>query len=213
MKQPITRGPSRAELEAQNKRRRSILYASLGVVIVVMIVAVLSRNPQVQNASTAPQQAAINVGDTAPQFAISTTAGPFDLKSSAGKPVLLEVFATWCPHCQRMTTVLDDLYKKYGTKVNFVAVSGAPAGMDGSTPESQADVIAFQQRFKVQYPVAFDPNLDVANKYLQSGFPTIVLIDAKGKIATIGSGEIPEASLAKNLEAAATGGKIASTFS
>ena len=37
---------------------------------------------------------------------VSSNAGPFDL-ASVSTPVLLEVFATWCPHCQREVPVVN----------------------------------------------------------------------------------------------------------
>ncbi len=186
-------------------RRKPILYITLGVIAVALVVtvAVLSRNPSVvpQSATETHAQSTIKVGDTAPTFAVSTTAGPFDLATDR-TPVLLEVFATWCPHCQRETKTLDDVYQKYGKRITVVAVSGSNVGADGNTPESQADVIAFTQKYDVTYPVAFDPDLKVANSYLQTGFPTIVVITADKKISYIGDGEIPRATLESAIKAA-----------
>ena len=34
-----------------------------------------------------------------------------------GKPVLVEFYANWCPHCQRMRPILDDIEKKSGEKL------------------------------------------------------------------------------------------------
>ncbi|MFY9780155.1 MAG: TlpA disulfide reductase family protein [Candidatus Baltobacteraceae bacterium] len=198
-------GPSRAELQAQAQRRRTILFASLGVMAVLLLVAVgvASRVPKV--ASEAPIYAQLKVGDKAPEFAVSTTGGPFDLAGAGGKPTLLEVYATWCPHCQRETVTLNRLYDAYRGNVNIVAVSGSPYGIDESSPESQADVVDFMQRFSVRYPIAFDPNLDVAKKYLQGGFPTLVLIGKDGTILGIRDGEIPSSDLSAALDAAVAG--------
>jgi thiol-disulfide isomerase/thioredoxin len=163
----------------------------------------LSRNPGIvpQSATETHQQSTIKVGDKAPEFAASTTAGPFDL-ASANTPVMLEVFATWCPHCQRETKIIDDLYAKYGKQISIVAVSGSNVGGDGNGPASQADVIAFAQKFNVKYPIAFDPDLKVANAYLQSGFPTIVVIKPDKTISYIGDGELAESTLETAIKAA-----------
>lgn len=186
-------------------KRKPILYVTLAVIAVALVVtvAVLSRNPSVvpQSATETHTQSTIKVGDAAPEFAVSTTAGPFDL-STAKTPVFLEVFATWCPHCQRETKVIDDLYRKYGKQISVVAVSGSNVGGDGNTPASQADVIAFTQKFGVTYPVAYDPDLKVANAYLQSGFPTIVIIKSNKTITYVGDGEIAESTLEAAIKAA-----------
>jgi protein-disulfide isomerase-like protein with CxxC motif len=84
--------------------------------------------------------------------------------------------------------------------------------MDSATPESQADVVAFMQRFGATYPIAFDPNLDVAHKYLQGGFPTLVLIGANGRIQAIASGEIAGKDLQNALDASLAGRPVSPSF-
>ena len=201
--------PSRADLQAQAKRRRIVLIASVVVLAAVILIAVVLASRVPPAATEAPNTAQLVVGAQAPPFSVATTSGPFDLTKAGGKPTLLEVFATWCPHCQRETSVLNAVYAAYKDRVNFVAVNGSPLAIDSTTPESQADVIDFATKFQVKYPIAFDPNLDVAHKYLQSGFPTVVLIGADGKVQSIGSGEIPHADIAKALDASVAGKKPA----
>ena len=185
--------------EKNRRRSRNILYASLAVVAIIIVVAVALASRVPKTASTAPMDSKIKVGDAAPDFAVASTSGPFELKNALanGKPVVLEVFATWCPHCQHEVTVLNDLYGKFGSKADFIAVSGSQYGIDSTSPESQMDVIGFQQQFGVKYPVAFDGTLDVANKYLQGGYPTVVIIDKTGKVSYINSGEQSAADLSK----------------
>lgn len=181
-------------------RRRIILYATLAVVLIAIIVAVgLSNrsNPVVpKSASEAPMNSKLKPGDTAPNFAVQTNAGSFDL-SQVSTPVLLEVFATWCPHCQRETATLNDLATKDAGKLAIVGVSGSPYAIDGSSAESLNDVNQFGQQFQLRYPIAFDQNLTVAHQYLQGGFPTLVLIDGSKKIRWIKSGEVSEGDLQK----------------
>jgi thiol-disulfide isomerase/thioredoxin len=188
------------------QRRNAIALGSLVLVAVLVIVAIAYAN-RVPPAATTAQNAIgqLAVGQQAPDFELSTTAGPFQLSKAGGKPTLLEVFATWCPHCQHEVKIIDPLYTAYKDKVNFVGVNGDARGMDGSSPESQADVVDWTQKFGVLYPVAFDPNLDIAHKYLQSGFPTLVLIGANGKVEALRDGEIPAADLKSALSAVAAG--------
>jgi thiol-disulfide isomerase/thioredoxin len=185
-------------------RRRPILYVTMGIIAVALVVAVgyLSRNPSAvpEAASETHTQTTLKVGSTAPDFSVSTTAGPFTL-SSAQTPVFLEVFATWCPHCQREVATIDTLYKRYGKQVQFVAVDGSQYGMDENSAETQADVINFVARLGVQYPVAYDPDLTVAKQYLSTGFPTLIVIDKNKKITSMTEGEQPEATLDKAIRA------------
>lgn len=172
--------------------QRTLGIVSIVVIVVLAVGAVLwvRFNPsrQLQTASHAPVIGKAQIGQTAPEFQAATTTGLFDL-AKADKPVFLEVFATWCPHCQRETAVINQLYTAYHDKVDFVAVSGSDTGMDGTSPASQLDVLNFQQRFHVQYPLSYDPQMNVANLYLQGGFPTIVVIDKGKTVSFINSGE------------------------
>jgi thiol-disulfide isomerase/thioredoxin len=188
------------------QRRTLVLSLTLGLLAVLAIATIVYMN-RVPPAATVSANALgqLTVGQAAPDFSVSTTAGPFQLSKAGGKPTLLEVFASWCPHCQREVQVIDPLYTAFKGKVNFVAVNGDARGIDGSSPETQADVVEWAQKFGVLYPVAFDPDLDVRAKYLQSGFPTLVLIGADGKIDAFRDGEIPSADLKNALTAVVEG--------
>lgn len=181
-----------------------LIITTLVVVAIVVYAIVRSRSApeQLQNASVAPVVGTAQVGRAAPQFSVPTTAGTLDL-SKERRPVLLEVFATWCPHCQRETAVMNRLYEGFKASVAFVAVPGSTTGMDGASPESQADIFAFMQRFSVAYPIAiYDPQLTVANQYLQGGYPTIAVIGKDKRVLYITSGEVAYETVASELKKA-----------
>lgn len=179
--------------------RKIIIYATLAVIAIFAIVAVALANRVSHAALTTNPSTVLKVGDTAPPFTVTTNIGPFDL-AAVSTPVFLEVFATWCPHCQHEVPVVDALARSYAGKVTFVGVTGSPYGIDGSSPENQADLDGWVQKLNVTYPVAFDPDLKVANAYLQGGYPTVVVIGADKKIHYIGSGELAPAVLAKAID-------------
>lgn len=182
---------------------------TLGIVTFVVVLALVigagaylklaPQHKQVESASKAPTVASAQTGQKAPEFTAASTAGPFDL-ANASKPVFLEVFATWCPHCQRETSTINRLFKQYNNKVDFIAVSGSDTGMDGTSPSSQLDVLNFQQKFNVRYPLAYDSSLNVADLYLKGGFPTIAVIDKNKTISYLNSGEVAYDELEKEVK-------------
>jgi thiol-disulfide isomerase/thioredoxin len=175
--------------------RRAILWLGLAVIPLGVIVSIAITNRSIPPVTeTAPPYSQLSVGDPAPLFSVATTQGAFSL-GTTHRPVFLEIFATWCPHCQRETVVLNQLYEKYKKRVDFVAVTGSPYAHDRASPESMPDVLGFVQYFEVQYPVAFDGSLAIARQYLQGGYPTIAIIGLDKRIAYIGSGEIAKADL------------------
>jgi thiol-disulfide isomerase/thioredoxin len=194
-----------AQPPAGRINRNAIIYITLAVVALGAIVAVALANRVPQAAQTVNPSAALAVGSTAPEFSVSTDAGPFDL-ASVSSPVFLEVFATWCPHCQHEVPIINALAKKYGGKVAFVGVTGSPYGLDESSPENQADVNTWVQQLGVSYPVAFDPDLKVANAYLQGGYPTVVVIGKDKKVHYINSGEQSPAVLSKAIDSVLSSG-------
>jgi len=185
--------------------QKTIALGSVGLLVVAIAIAAIwyvthpKQTAQVQNASKTITASAVAVGSKAPEFQVSTTAGLFDLAKTT-KPVFLEVFATWCPHCQRETQVLDRLFVKYGDRIAFVAVSGSDTGMDGSSQASQADMLAFAQRFGVKYPIAYDGQMTVFDLYNQGGYPTIVIITKDKTVAYATSGEITYDDLAAQID-------------
>lgn len=184
------------------QNRRAMLIALISAFLIIVVIAVIygRHAARLRNASYAPVTSSLQVGSTAPEFRIASTSGLFDLNAQR-RPVLLEIFASWCPHCQRETTVMNQLYAAFKSRIAFLAVPGSATAMDGISPESDGDLLAFIARFHVSYPVAvFDPELTVANQYLQGGYPTIAVIGTDKKILFINSGEIPYAALAAQLQ-------------
>lgn len=181
-------------------RRKIILYATIAIVVLAAIIGVglASRVPKA--ASDAPITSTLKVGDTAPEFSIQTNAGPFDL-AQVSTPVLVEIFATWCPHCQREATALNAVAQQYAGKLAIVSVSGSNRGIDGNSDETQADVNQFGQQFNVRYPIAFDPDLKIAGQYIQNGYPSLILIDKNKKVSWVTSGETPKAAIDKAVKA------------
>ncbi len=174
---------------------RAFFNVSLVLVGVVLVAATIwTRVPtaqarQIARAAQAPAMGRATLGGIAPDFEVPTTHGIFHL-ADVHKPVLLEIFASWCEHCRRETAVLDRVYGAYASRVAIVGVDGSDTGMDGESPESQNDVVAFAARFNVRYPVAYDPDLTVAGLYLQGAFPTLVTIDRAKRIVALDAGPL-----------------------
>ncbi len=185
------------------KNRNTWIVVTLVVIAIGIYAAIrYANNGGVKSSAVqAPPQAALQKGQKAPQFTAATDRGYFNL-AATNRPVFLEIFATWCPHCQRETAIIDRLYQAYKNRVQFVAVSGSNRAMDGQSQSSPQDVLTFIQRFNVQYPAAYDPSLTVAREYLQSGFPTLVVIARNKTIDYAGSGETPYGELSAAIESA-----------
>ena len=187
------------------------IVAALALVGIIAY-AVVQRNAQVSGAAVSPESIPslpppVKVGTVAPAFSVPVRGGVISSATFAGKPYLLEIFATWCPHCQRMTTVLRDLERRFpSSRLGMISVTGSPIGSqstpDHLIPEDQADVDAFDSQYNVTWPSAFDKDLTVAKSWGFTGFPGIFIVDKNGVIVWEHSGEIDEKTLIAALKKA-----------
>jgi peroxiredoxin len=157
----------------------------------------------------ASAQGALAPGTEAPAFDLYTPRGKrVSLASMRGKTVLLEFFATWCPHCHAEAPHLKQLYAKLDQgRYAFVGING-----DGEDP---ASVLAYDRFFKLPFPVLLDPNRSdpgsfshegsrgpVSLAYKLSLFPTFYMIDPRGRVVWAATGEQPDSLLLHQLRAA-----------
>jgi peroxiredoxin len=149
------------------------------------------------------------VGAKAPAFALKTPEGQsVSLASLRGKAVLLEFFATWCPHCNAEAPHLRQLYGSLPKdRYAFVSVNA-----DG---EGAASVFAFHRYFGLPFPALLDPSSQpgsfhrqgapgaVTQAYRVGAYPTFYVLDPSGRITWRSDGEQPDALLRLELAKAA----------
>jgi thiol-disulfide isomerase/thioredoxin len=122
------------------------------------------------------------------------------LSSFRGKVVLLEFMVPWCPHCQNMGPVLENLYKQYGPQnVVFLSVSGAWPESSGGPPASTSDAAKFIQTYGSTWTYVYDSSNTVFNNYGVNSTPTFFIIDKNGRVAYTFQGEVASDTLAADL--------------
>ncbi len=144
-------------------------------------------------------------GSRAPAFTLRTPEGvPVSLSGLRGKVVLLEFFATWCPHCAAEAPHLNALSTSLPrAKVAFVSVNA-----DG---EDAASVLAYHIYFGMPFPALLDPGGragsfrspggrgKVSTAYRVGFYPTFYVIGPQGRIAWRSAGEQPDALLRQQI--------------
>jgi len=93
------------------------------------------------------------------------------------QPVVLELWATWCPPCRTSIPHINDLAAKYKGKVGFVGVS--------NEGESAVRKFVGTMGSKMAYPVACDTRgvtAPYSKEYKVQGIPHAFVIDIEGKV-------------------------------
>lgn len=127
----------------------------------------------------------------APAFSLPVlghSAERVSLAAYAGKPLIVNFFASWCPPCKQETPLIAKFYRdEHG--------SLAVVGMD------ENDVLANAEKFVkadgVSYPVGWDPGIVAASAYGVDGLglPQTFFLNAKHHIVYRVYGAVNEAEL------------------
>lgn len=160
-----------------------------------MIDLVLAGRKDTARAEAAPAET--QAASTLPAFTITDLDGKTITRADlAGRPVLVEVWATWCVPCRPGLTWLGEVKKKYGDKLAVVAIAV-------ESPEEEVR----KQVGELNLPFIWtmgDPEL-VRSFGDVSAVPTLFLYDAEGRAVATFFGAPP--SLHQEVEA-----KVAALF-
>jgi peroxiredoxin len=134
------------------------------------------------------------VGEVPPDFtALLYDGTTVSLSDYAGKPVWLTFGASWCPDCRAESADLEAIYeanREQGLVVLGVFIN-----------EPAADVAGYAQRAGLTFPIAVDPNADVAAAYRSMGIPTHFFIGADGRIREARIGALSKDDMARAVAA------------
>jgi thiol-disulfide isomerase/thioredoxin len=113
----------------------------------------------------------------APDFVLPDMDGEqHTLQDYRGKVVLLNFWATWCPPCRREMPALERLYQQLGAH-GFVVLAV-------NQWEDPDHVFAYTGELNVfpSFPILFDPDSSVSERFGVKGLPTSLLLDQDGRV-------------------------------
>lgn len=129
-------------------------------------------------ASLVTASAALKVGDAFPDLAGFKLEGrlPEPLK---GKVVVLDFWASWCQPCAESFPIMDELQKKYGDRVVFIAVN---------VDDKVAKMEAFLKKHPVSFTVVRNPEQTLISTVSPETLPTSFILDAGSRVRFLHNG-------------------------
>jgi thiol-disulfide isomerase/thioredoxin len=126
-----------------------------------------------------------------PPLTLSSLEGrPVSLTDFAGKPTVVNLWATWCPPCRREMPALQQA-QAANPDVNFVFVNQG---------EESPTIVAFLDRHGLALRnVLVDPQSSAGAALGHGALPTTLFFDAQGRLAGTRIGELSQATLTQRL--------------
>ena len=158
-------------------------------------IAALLFSLQMSAQNDKPARAELALGSAMPSFTIeSSVYGKLSSADLKGKVVLVNLFATWCPPCQKeLAEVQQTLWPKYKENKNFkMLVLGRE--------HTDADLEKYNQKKGFTFPLYPDPTRGVFSKFADQTIPRTYLYGKDGKLIYSAIGYSPE-EFAKLMEA------------
>jgi thiol-disulfide isomerase/thioredoxin len=131
--------------------------------------------------------------ELAPDFELTTLQGQrISLKELAGKTVILDFWATWCPPCRASVPELKELTKKYpNDRLVLISISG------------DKDEKAWQEfvaKHEMSWSQFRDPDHKLGELFRVNGFPTYLVINGDGFIKARIVGQNPQETIVHHLK-------------
>jgi len=135
-------------------------------------------------------------GFMAPDFTLDLLGGgQVKLSDLRGKPVMVNLWASWCPPCRAEMPAIEKVYRDY-KDLGLVVL-----GVNTTNQDSEADAAAFVHEYGLTFPIPLDRDGSVSVRYALRGLPTTFFIDRKGIIrSVVVGGPMSEAVIRSNVE-------------
>jgi peroxiredoxin len=131
-------------------------------------------------AALAGSRVAPRPGFQAPDFELSTPQGAqISLSALRGQPVIINLWASWCPPCRAEMPALQNVYETYhGQGLEILAVNAT----------SQDDVqaaVEFSTQLGLTFPILLDADGRVSRLYQLQSLPSTYFVGRDGSIQEV----------------------------
>ena len=128
-------------------------------------------------ADVATESVASEGAPTMPTLALQDISGQtIDAARLSNRPVIVELWATWCPPCRSTMAWLPSLQKKYGNRATVIAIA---------VDSRLEDVKAMAASFKPNYPIVMGTPEVMKAFGAVAAVPKVIVYDGRGRRAKV----------------------------
>lgn len=173
--------------------RRAFTWISL--VILLLGGAWIAASTLPPGALAAGGVSAPRAGLLAPDFELQTLNGSsMRLSDLRGQPVIVNIWASWCPPCKREMPAFQRVYEEYETRGLVILA------VDAIQQDNLDDVQSFVSNNSLTFPILLDERSEVLAGYQISAFPSTFFVDQEGVIRKVVIGAVSEPLLRSQIE-------------
>ena len=130
------------------------------------------------------ESAASEGPSTLPDLELKDIAGKtIDRATLTGRPVVVEMWATWCPPCRETMKWLPSLQARYGNRATVIAIA---------VDSKAEDVRGMARTFKANYPIVMGTAPVIKAFGAVAAVPKLIVFDAQGRRSRIIYGAPPD---------------------
>lgn len=107
-----------------------------------------------------------------------------------GRPAVVNFLAAWCTPCRKELPLLVAAYERHGDEVAFLGID---------VKDSRTRATDLLNEFSVDFPVAYDPQGQIAEGFRVQAMPTTFFLRSDGRIVDKVFGQISEKRLAEGM--------------
>lgn len=155
------------------------------------------RVPGLESCAKLPTSTASDVGgERLPGLSLPCLTGgsATNISELGGRPVVVNLWATWCAPCREEMPVLQEAYERYAGDVSFVGVN---------TSDNREGAGEFVQDIGVTYPQLVDVDGHLIDHLGIPGLPVTVVLDQRGLVTTRHVGALTHDSLRELIDSVA----------
>ena len=151
--------------------------------------------PETTPPETTPPETTPPATLKSPDFTVIDVNGrEVKLSDFAGKPIIVNFWASWCPPCKAEMPDFEAAYKKYGDRVNFLMVN-----MTDGFRETVSDAKKHASSNGYTFPLYFDTKGNASDTYGVYSLPTTYFFNANGEAVAMAEGMISASALEQGI--------------